>query len=88
MDASATTGAMSPFGGTNLGRGVLPAWAPYAIVAGVGAIVAGLLAATGSFGVVLLIAVTLAVSIVVVYVMSRLVEGSRRATDREDRPCA
>jgi phosphate transport system permease protein len=51
-------------------------------VGAVAAIVAGLLAATGSFGIPLLIAVTLAVSAVVLYLMSRVVEGSRRATDR------
>jgi len=85
VEASARTG--NELAGLNglgdaLGRGVLPAWAPYAVVLGVAAVVAALLAATGSFGIVLLAALTVVVSAVVLYVISRTVEGSRRATDR------
>ena len=85
MEASARTGdGLSSVSGlgTSLSRGVLPSWAPYAVVLGVAACVAALLAATGSFGIVLLIAVTLVVSAVVLYATSRTVEGPRRASDR------
>jgi phosphate transport system permease protein len=75
--------SVSAVGGATLTRrGVLPSWTPYAVVLGVAACVAALLAAAGNLKIVPLIAVTLVVSAAVIYVMSRVVEGSRRATDR------
>jgi len=85
MEASATTAdRLSRGNGLALtqGRGVLPTWTPYAVLLGVAALVAALLGVTGSFGIVLLVAISLVVSAVVLYAMSRTVEGSRRATDR------
>ena len=82
MEASARTGnELASLNGLGdaLGRGVLPAWVPYAVVLGVAAVVAALLAATGSFGIVLLAVLTVVVSAVVLYVISRTVEGSSAA---------
>src|SRR5689334_15707502 len=60
---------------------VLPGWAPWGIVAGVGAVLALLFAATG-FNVALWAVLTVIVGGAVLYAVSRKVEGKRRATDR------
>jgi phosphate transport system permease protein len=83
VEASATTGnALTGLRGGALGRGVLPSWAPYAVVVGALLLAAGLLAATGRLGAVLLVVLTAVISAVVLYSWSRTVEGTRRATDR------
>ena len=86
MEASTPTGdgmgALGPLGGGVLGRGVLPSWAPFAVVTGSLVLVAAALAATGRLGVVLLVVGTAVVAAAGVYSWSRAVEGSRRATDR------
>ncbi len=70
------------FGVGSLGRGQLPQRADLLVVAGVAALVAALLIATGSFGIALFLVLTVAVSLPAVYSWSRAVEGSRRAKDR------
>ncbi|RKQ91119.1 phosphate ABC transporter membrane protein 2 (PhoT family) [Solirubrobacter pauli] len=60
---------------------VLPGWAPWGIVAGVAAVIGLLLLATG-FNLALWIVATVVVGGVAQYVISRTVEGPRRATDR------
>jgi len=69
-------------GGGALGHGVLPSWAPYAVVLGSLAVVLAVLAAADRLNVVLIVVLTAVVSGAVIYAMSRVVEGSRRATDR------
>jgi len=69
-------------GGPALGGGTLPSWAPYAVVAGSAALVAAVLAAMGSFKVVLMIVLAVVVSGVALYAVSRAVEGPRQATNR------
>src|SRR5690349_25109887 len=60
---------------------VLPAWAPWGIVAATGAVLALVFAATG-FNLAGWIVTTVLVGGLAQYVISRVVEGPRRATDR------
>jgi len=60
---------------------VLPGWAPWGIVAATGAVIGLLLLATG-FNLALFAVATVVVGGLAVYVVSRAVEGKRRATDR------
>ena len=60
---------------------VLPAWAPWAVVAVVAAVIGLVLLATG-FNFALWVVATVIVGGVAQYVVSRQVEGKRRATDR------
>ena len=80
--AAATAGGGSLLDADGLGGGVLPRWAPWGVFAVAVALCAAALAALGIFT----IALTLVFSVFVagggIYVWSRLVEGSRRATDR------
>jgi phosphate transport system permease protein len=86
MEASATPVDPVPrpsrLVGGALGHGVLPAWAPYAVVLGSLAVVLAVLAAADRLNIVLIVALTAVVSGVVIYTVSRVVEGGRRATDR------
>ncbi len=84
MEASARAVDARPnrLGGGALGRGVLPSWTPYAVVLGSLAVVLAVLAAADRLNVVLIVVLTAVVSGAVIYAMSRVVEGSRRATDR------
>jgi phosphate transport system permease protein len=62
--------------------GVLPAWTPYAVFAGSAALAAAALLATGVFTVALTLVFAVLVALVGTYVLSRAVEGPRRAKDR------
>jgi phosphate transport system permease protein len=64
------------------GGGPLPEWAPYTVTGGAAALIALLLAATGSFSIVLMFVLTVVISLPVIYVWSRIAEGPRRALDR------
>jgi phosphate transport system permease protein len=64
------------------GGGGLPEWAPYLVTGGTALLAALLLAATGSFTIVLMFVLTVAISLPVIYVWSRIAEGPRRALDR------
>jgi phosphate transport system permease protein len=77
MSSSAVT-ALGP----RIGGGTLPTWAPYGVVGGSAALVAAILAATGGFKVALMLALTVVVALVAMYVWARLVEGARQATNR------
>ncbi len=73
---------MSPLGGGDVTAGLLPAWVPRGIVGSAIVLGGGLLLATGTFSIVLmLIAVALIVT-PALYIWSRAVEGRRRAFDR------
>jgi phosphate transport system permease protein len=80
--AQAVDARPNRLGGGALGHGVLPSWAPYAVVLGSLAVVLAVLAAADRLNVVLIVVLTAVVSGAVIYAMSRVVEGSRRATDR------
>jgi phosphate transport system permease protein len=71
-----------PIGAAELRTGLLPDWAPYGVVGASAACVAAALLAAGAFSVALLLVATAAVSCAAIYLWSRSVEGSRRATDR------
>lgn len=60
----------------------LPRWAPYGIFVGSLVVVAVLLTVTGGFGVGLLVVGTAVVFASATYLVSRFVEGGRKATDR------
>lgn len=75
------TGGAVALGGTSVGD-KLPRWAPYGAAAGSAAFVAAVLLALGSFSFALLLVATGFVFAAAIYVWSRSVEGSRRATDR------
>ena len=62
--------------------GVLPGWTPYAVFAGSAALAAAALLATGVFTVALMLVFAVLVALVGTYVLSRAVEGPRRAKDR------
>jgi phosphate transport system permease protein len=62
-------------------RGELPRWAPWALLVGSFAVVGGLLAAT-RFSVPLLVVLSAVLYAVATYVLSTVVEGRRKATDR------
>ncbi|MQA15430.1 MAG: phosphate ABC transporter permease PstA [Pseudonocardiaceae bacterium] len=62
-------------------RGSLPRWAPWAVFAGVAALVGGGLALAGAHLALITIGVA-ALSGAIIYGWSRAVEGARRATDR------
>ncbi|MDX6617090.1 MAG: phosphate transport system permease protein [Solirubrobacterales bacterium] len=64
------------------GGGPLPEWTPYTVTGGAAALIALLLAATGSFSIVLMFVLTVVISLPVIYVWSRIAEGPRRALDR------
>ena len=66
---------------TPLVGGSLPSWGPWAVLGGVAAAVAGVLALIG-FNVVLLVVATVVLTGAGVYGWSRAVEGPRKATDR------
>lgn len=68
--------------GESLAAGLLPAWAPYAAVAGAAAFVAAVLTAAGALNPGLLYVGTALGSCVLIYTWSRAVEGPRRARDR------
>jgi phosphate transport system permease protein len=65
-----------------IGGGVLPAWAPYAVVGASALLAAVVLIATGTFTVALMLLFAVPIAAVALYVWSRAVEGSRRAKDR------
>ncbi|GAA1244755.1 phosphate ABC transporter permease PstA [Pseudonocardia aurantiaca] len=62
-------------------RGELPRWAPWALLVGSFVVVGGVLAATG-FSVPLLVVLSAVLYAVATYVLSTVVEGRRKATDR------
>jgi phosphate transport system permease protein len=62
--------------------GVLPGWTPYAVFAGAAALAAAALLAAGVFTVALTLVFAVLVALVGTYVLSRAVEGPRRAKDR------
>jgi phosphate transport system permease protein len=75
--------AASAGGGSLLvGGGVLPRWAPWGAFAAAVAISAAALAALGIFTIALTLVFSVFVASGGIYVVSRAVEGSRRATDR------
>ncbi|HVY96241.1 MAG TPA: phosphate ABC transporter permease PstA [Solirubrobacterales bacterium] len=82
MEAGTTQA--TPGGGSLLGAGTgqLPDWAPWGTFAASVALVGAVLAALGSFTVALALAIGVVVACVAVYVLSRAVEGPRRAKDR------
>jgi len=71
-----------PTAAAELRTGLLPAWAPYVAVGASAVCVAAMLLAAGAFSVALLLVATAGLSCVALYLWSRSVEGSRRATDR------
>ena len=91
-DLSAQAGAQVPGlgggrGGPALGPaamrgGTLPSWGPYAVVLVSAAAVAGALLAFGNFTIALLLVINTVVATLVTYIWSRIVEGSRQATNR------
>ncbi|HET8639769.1 MAG TPA: phosphate ABC transporter permease PstA [Solirubrobacterales bacterium] len=72
----------SPLVSRQLRGGTLPARAPHGVIAGSLALTAAALAATGAFGIGLLMALGTIVSCIAIYAWSRAVEGPRRALDR------
>jgi phosphate transport system permease protein len=73
---------LAALGGSPIGGGTLPSWAPYGIVLGSAVVVAAVLLALGSFGVAALLVLTVVASVVIVYACARSVEGARQAKDR------
>jgi phosphate transport system permease protein len=71
-------GAAAP----SLVRAELPRWAPWAVLAGSLAVMGVLLAATGAFSIALFLVTSAVAYGVATYVISRSVEGVRKATDR------
>ncbi|MEN3271234.1 phosphate ABC transporter permease PstA [Pseudonocardia sp.] len=63
-------------------RAELPAWAPWGVLVASFVVVGGLLAATGGFSVAMLVIASAVVYAVATYLLSRFVEGRRKATDR------
>ncbi|WP_372476715.1 phosphate ABC transporter permease PstA [Pseudonocardia terrae] len=63
-------------------RAELPRWAPWGILVASLVVVGGILAATGNFGIGLTLVLGALLYAVVTYVVSRSVEGGRKATDR------
>jgi phosphate transport system permease protein len=70
------------FASAGIGGGVLPGWAPYAVFAGSAALAGMVLAAAGVFTVALMLVFAVLVACVAIYVISRTIEGPRRAKDR------
>jgi phosphate transport system permease protein len=71
-----------PLSAAELRTGALPDRAPYGVVGASAVCVAAVLLVAGAFNVALLLALTVVVAGVALYLWSRSVEGSRRATDR------
>jgi phosphate transport system permease protein len=71
-------GALSGAGG----GGTIPAWAPWAVIAGSAAFVAAVLLAVGAFSIAMLLVLNTFVSCAVIYTWSRAVEGRRQAKNR------
>ncbi len=69
-------------GGTLLGGGLLPKWAPYGVFAGATVLAAAALAAAGSFSIGLTLVFAVIAATIGIYAWSRAVEGPRRAFDR------
>ena len=69
-------------GPSGIAGGTLPGWGQYAVIAGAVAFSSALLLAVGSFGIGLMLALTVVVACVGIYAWSRVVEGPRRALDR------
>ena len=67
---------------TSLVRAELPRWAPWGILVGSLVVVGGLLTATGGFGIGLFVFLSAVLFGVATYLISRFVEGGRKATDR------
>ncbi|OLL98971.1 Phosphate transport system permease protein PstA [Pseudonocardia sp. Ae406_Ps2] len=63
-------------------KGSLPKWSPWALVAGSAVVAAGATALAGGFGIGLWVFLTVVVYLVATYVVSRAVEGARKAADR------
>ncbi|MEJ3652280.1 phosphate ABC transporter permease PstA [Actinomycetes bacterium KLBMP 9759] len=66
----------------SLVRAELPRWMPWAVLAGSLVVVGGLLAIAGGFGIGLFLVGSAVVYAVATYLVSRFVEGGRKATDR------
>jgi phosphate transport system permease protein len=77
----AALGRVAPVGSA-LGGGVLPAWAPYAVILGAAAVLTLALLATGSFSIPLLLVGNTILSCIAIYGWSRSVEGPRQAANR------
>jgi phosphate transport system permease protein len=79
---SAGDGGALALASTRIAGGVLPTWAPYAVLA-VSAVLAGaVLAAAAAFTVALMLVFAVPLACAVLYAWSRAVEGSRKAVDR------
>jgi phosphate transport system permease protein len=77
--------AIRPAGGMPglpIGGGSLPKWAPWALIGGSAALVAAVLLGAESFGWPAFIGLSIVVSMMATYTVSRSVEGPRRAKDR------
>ena len=66
----------------SLVRAELPSWSPWAVLVGAFVVVGVLLSATGGFSIAMLVVASAVVYAVATYVLSRVVEGGRKATDR------
>ncbi|GAA1306965.1 phosphate ABC transporter permease PstA [Pseudonocardia xinjiangensis] len=66
----------------SLVRAELPTWAPWAVLGGSFVVIGALLAATGGFSIGMLVVASAVVYAVATYVLSRVVEGGRKAADR------
>jgi phosphate transport system permease protein len=72
----------TPVGPSSLVRAELPSWAPWAVLSGSLVVVGVLLAVTGAFGIGLFVVLAAVVFALATFVLSRYVEGPRKATDR------
>jgi phosphate transport system permease protein len=67
---------------TRIAGGVLPAWAPYAVLGASAVLASAVLAGAAAFTVALMLVFAVPLACVVLYAWSRAVEGPRRAVDR------
>jgi phosphate transport system permease protein len=80
--AATVEGSTLALASGGIGGGVLPAWSAYAVFGGSAALAAAALLAAGVFTVALMLVFAVLVALVGTYVLSRAVEGPRRAKDR------
>jgi phosphate transport system permease protein len=82
QQAVANPGEGSLLSAPGIAGGVLPGWAPYAVIGASALIAAAILLATGAFTVALMLLFAVPIACVALYSWSRAVEGPRRAKDR------
>jgi phosphate transport system permease protein len=81
-DNLSVQGSTAALSGPTFAGGVLPTWAPWAVIGGTGVVLTLILVATGSFSVPLLVIANTFISIAAMYAWSRSAEGARQATNR------